>query len=333
MGKNSNHINRRFIAGILCCCLLAGCGASSDEAQSEIPTSRIISGSRVRLPAAGGQTIQLPAALMTDTYELWQPLNAKERVPSKRIPDIPAGPFASKLTADLPHSEADTVYGYLYNWTNHRQALLTRVLARADEYLPVILESIKIHNLPIELACLPMVESAFEPKAVSPAGAAGIWQLMPETARRYGLTVNAETDERFNVGKSTAAAINYLADLYRLFNDWPLALAAYNSGEGTMKRALARTNTASLSELIVACRTGGESASPLAEETLRFVPQFVAAVQIMTNSDKFGFTNYTLLHLDDIPNKVQKEEPPLIFTGWDKPVERPVIVPRSKRIE
>ncbi|MDR0477619.1 MAG: lytic transglycosylase domain-containing protein [Desulfobulbaceae bacterium] len=344
MKKNSNHIKRKFIGGVLCCSLLAGCGVASYEqpqTQSKISSSQIISRSRVLLPVAGGQTIQVPAALMTDTYQLWQPVKVRGWKPSKPMPDIPSGPFASTLATDLPPSETDVIESYLYNLTHNNQALVTRVLERADEHLPVILESIRAHNLPLELACLPMVESAFQPRAVSPAGAAGLWQLMPETARRYGLTVNAETDERFDVRKATSAAIDYLADLYRLFNDWPLALAAYNCGEGAMKRALARTNTASLSELIVACRAGGGAASPLAEETLRYVPQFVAAVQIMTNSDKFGFTSSTPLRLDGRANKIQVQaqvqaqdrEPPLTLIGRNRPVQRSVMVPRSKRIQ
>jgi membrane-bound lytic murein transglycosylase D len=288
----------------------------------------------VILSPSGGQTIQVPAALMTDAYGLWRPLNESERKLPRRLPALPPEVFVASLTTWLSPSETEEMYRYLYRLTRHSRNLTARVLARAGNYLPAIAAFFRSSGLPVELACLPMVESAFEPRAVSPAGAAGLWQLMPETARRYGLAVNAESDERFDVHKSTAAAAAYLAALHRIFNDWPLALAAYNCGEGTMLRALARTNTASLSELALACRVGNGSPPPLTAETLRFVPQFAAAVRIMANSDKFGLADRALLPLEEGSRPVPDRESPLKLVGRYEPVPRPVTVPaRSKRME
>ena len=175
---------------------------------------------------------------------------------------------------------------YFYRLTHERRELTQKVLDRAEKYLAVVQEGVRRHGLPPEIACLPLVESAFEPRAVSPAGAAGLWQLMPATARRYGLTVTNELDERFDVQKSTAAAAAYLASLFKLFGDWPLALAAYNCGEGTMQKALGQSGRSSLEDLILYCRQG--EASPLQEETLRYVPQFAAAVLLMHQAGKPG---------------------------------------------
>ena len=322
------------VFGIICCALATGCGFRNYEAEIAVPASRTISMSRVVIPAAGGQTIQVPTALMADAYELWHPLNDKEiRVP-KAVPRHPAVPIDRHLQAWLPPTETDVMERYLYRLTHSRRDLAVRVLERAENYLPIILESLRARGLPSELACLPMVESAFEPRAVSPAGAAGLWQLMPQTARRFGLTVNSEIDERFDVRKSTAAATAYLATLYGIFNDWPLALAAYNCGEGAMMRALSNTNTSSLPELTEACRTNGGYRSHLAEETLRFVPQFAAAVQIMSNSNTFGLTNHAILHLDSRSVPVQAKESSLVLIGrYDAEPESQIIPARSRRIE
>ena len=120
---------------------------------------------------------------------------------------------------------------YLYRLTVSQKAVTARVLERAGRVLPMIRTVLKEQDLPPELAALPFVESAFETKAVSRAGAAGLWQLMPVTARRFGLIVDASQDERFDPRKATEAATRYLRYLYGRFRNWPLALAAYNCGE------------------------------------------------------------------------------------------------------
>ncbi|MCL2340760.1 MAG: transglycosylase SLT domain-containing protein, partial [Proteobacteria bacterium] len=113
-------------------------------------------------------------------------------------------------------------------------------------------------------------------------------------ARRFGLRVNGETDERFNPAKATEAATDYLAMLYQQFQDWPLAIAAYNCGEGAMQKALAQTNAANLAELTRQCRLAPKQ-SPLVEETLNFVPAFAAAVEVMTRSKELRLSTVALL--------------------------------------
>ena len=333
MKPASHYTKLILVIGVLCCNLVSGCAFRSSETSFGVPASRAISTSRVVLPAAGGQTIQVPTVMMADAYELWHPLDEKETKRPRGVARAPAGPLDRNLTAWLPATETEVMDRYLYRLTNSRRDLAVRVLGRAETYLPIILESLGARGLPSELACLPMVESAFEPRAVSPAGAAGLWQLMPGTARRFGLTVNAEIDERFDVRKSTAAATAYLSTLYGIFNDWPLALAAYNCGEGAMQRALSRTNTCSLSELTEVCRSGGFG-SPLAEETLRFVPQFAAAVQIMTNSNSYGLTDHAVLNVAAHAIPTQGDESSLMLLGRYDTEPKPQIMPaRSRRIE
>ncbi len=161
------------------------------------------------------------------------------------------------------------------------------MLNRMRRDISLIRDVIASLDLPPELAFLPVIESRFEPWAVSPAGAAGLWQLMPEMARRFGLRVSGSEDERFDMRRSTEAAAAYLAELHRLFRDWPLALAAYNCGEGAMARALERTGAGTLSELTAACRENRVFRALLSDETLDFVPRFVGAVQVMSGVADF----------------------------------------------
>ncbi|RMH01668.1 MAG: LysM peptidoglycan-binding domain-containing protein [Aquificota bacterium] len=148
-------------------------------------------------------------------------------------------------------------------------------LERANLYIPVILPIIEKHGLPRELALLPVIESAFNNFAVSKAGAAGLWQFIPSTARRYGLRVDEVVDERFDVVKATDAAMRYLKDLYNMFGSWELALAAYNCGENC-----------------VAKRTGGvdfwQTKAFLPDETRNYVPAFFAVLLITQNPAKYG---------------------------------------------
>jgi membrane-bound lytic murein transglycosylase D len=120
--------------------------------------------------------------------------------------------------------------------------------------------------VPTDLAAIVLVESGGNPTALSPKGARGLWQLMPQTARRYGLIVDGQTDERLDISKSTRAAAEYLRDLFAQFHSWPLALAAYNAGEQAVQRAVSRTGSDTFSL----------AAAALPRETQGYVPAVLA---------------------------------------------------------
>ncbi len=161
------------------------------------------------------------------------------------------------------------VKGYIDRYTNVRSGTISRILGMAQYYFPLIEEELIKAGLPVELRALPIIESALSPTAVSPMGAAGLWQFMPATGKVYGLEVNSLVDERCDPVLSTRAACRYLKDLYTLYKDWTLAIAAYNCGPGNVNKALARAGDGS--------RTFWDIYDFLPRETRGYVPAFIGA--------------------------------------------------------
>ena len=139
----------------------------------------------------------------------------------------------------MPNLESDLVRQQ-EQWYVSRPDYIQRMTERSRKYLFHIVEELERRNMPTELALLPFIESAFNPQAVSSARAAGMWQFMPATGQYFELKQNVFRDDRRDVLASTRAALDYLQKLYGMFGDWHLALAAYNWGEGSVGRAIAR---------------------------------------------------------------------------------------------
>lgn len=178
------------------------------------------------------------------------------------------------------------------SWFVNHPSYLQRAQQRAEPFLYNIVQQIERQGVPGELALLPVVESAFQAQAVSPAKAAGIWQFIPATGRHYGLRQNHAYDGRRDVYASTRAAIKYLKKLNRQFNgDWLLAIAAYNCGEGAVERAIQRN-------LYNGLPTDFWSLE-LPQETRSYVPRLLAVSRLMSDADRYGVD---LLH---IPNRAQ----------------------------
>lgn len=184
---------------------------------------------------------------------------------------------------ELDIRETQVFQDYFYYYGHKHHQTFQRWLKRAEPYLPYIRKVFQQKGLPLDLVFLPLAESGFDPWAYSRAGAAGLWQFIPGTARTYGLEVNWWIDERRDPYKSTQAAGKYLQKLYAQFQDWYLVLAAYNCGEGRIERALARTGQEDYFDLI-------RTRSCLNRETRNYVPKFLAILKIIRNLKELNFS-------------------------------------------
>ncbi len=179
----------------------------------------------------------------------------------------------------LPVLETDLVRER-EQWYSSRPDVMLRMTERSRKYLFHIVEELERRNLPSELALLPFIESAFNPQAVSTAKAAGMWQFIPSTGKYFDLKQNAFRDDRRDVLASTRAALDYLEKLYGMFGNWHLALAAYNWGEGSVSRAIARNQRAG--------EGTGYLDLKMPAETRLYVPKLQAVINIVANPERFN---------------------------------------------
>ncbi len=167
-------------------------------------------------------------------------------------------------------------------WYIERSDYLLRAIERSRPYLYHIVDEVDRRGMPMEVALLPLVESAFNPMAQSSKKAAGIWQFIPSTGRVFGLQQNAWYDGRRDVLAATRAALDYLQTLHRQFGAWDLALAAYNCGEGCVARAIARNKMRGLPTAYAAL--------PLPTETRHYVPKLLALRNLITDPSSAGLS-------------------------------------------
>lgn len=181
----------------------------------------------------------------------------------------------------IPITINDMVLKSLDYWLNSGRGYFVNGLQRSGQYRPIIEEVFREQSIPLDLMYLAQVESLFRPHAVSRAKAKGIWQFEKATARRYGLKVTRDVDERSDPEKSTRAAARYLSDLFAMFKDWNLALAAYNCGEGKVQRLIKSTGLNDFWQLVDLRRQ-------VPQETKNHVPLIHASVILGRNPEKYG---------------------------------------------
>src|SRR5215472_13929036 len=202
--------------------------------------------------------------------------------PTPTPPSLPAPPVALPTPA-YQVTENHDVQRFLDQFqTGYRRAIVEKWLVRAGRYLPMVLDVFKQKGLPEELVFTAMIESGFDPLAVSRMGAKGLWQFMAPTARRYGLRVDTWLDERLDPEKSTLAAARHFLDLYAVFGSWNLAQAAYNAGERTVLEAIRAMGTSDFWALARGRR--------LKDETKNYIPAIKAATLIAREPERYGFT-------------------------------------------
>ncbi len=171
---------------------------------------------------------------------------------------------------EMPYNDA--VQKMIDRYSGHLRHSVSFMLGAQNFYMPIFEEALESYRLPLELKYLPVIESALNPRAVSRVGATGLWQFMISTAKHYGLKVNSLVDERRDPLKSSYAAAQYLSDLYKIFGDWNLVIAAYNCGPDKLNRAIHRSGGS---------RDYWQIYPYLPAETRGYVPAFIAANYIM----------------------------------------------------
>ena len=181
----------------------------------------------------------------------------------------------------------DVVQKFIDRYSGRLRHSISYMLGASNFYIPIFEEALETYQLPLELKYLPIIESALNPKAVSRVGATGLWQFMLATGKQYGLQVNSLVDERRDPVKSSYAAARYLSDLYKIFGDWNLVIAAYNCGPANINKAIHRANGTTKGQDQTA---NGQQLNKdywhiypyLPKETRGYVPAFIAANYIMT---------------------------------------------------
>ena len=209
----------------------------------------------------------------------------------------------------IPLTYNTEVRSFIRFYLKHMSTRLDVMLTLCEYYHPLFEQTLNIYSVPEELKYLPIVESAMNPQATSRVGAAGLWQFMYSTGKLYDLEVNSVVDDRRDPYKSTVAAARHLHDLYTVFHDWQLAIAAYNCGAGNVNKAIARSGGK---------HTFWEIYPYLPRETRGYVPAFIAVVYVMNNYSLHGLhpsrlnlplrTDTVVLHsdifLDFIPDMI-----------------------------
>ena len=226
-------------------------------------------------PATAADEAPIVATRPTNDADLWARIRRGYRMPD--------------LQSELVTSQEQ--------WYATRASYIGRMTERSNKYLYHIVEELERRNMPTELALLPFIESAFNPQAVSGTKAAGMWQFMPATGRDYALKQNIFRDDRRDVLASTRAALDYMQKLYRMFGDWHLALAAYNWGEGSVQRAIAKNQRDGLG-------LGYQDLS-MPNETRNYVPKLQAVKNIVLTPSLFN------AQLPEIPNHPYFQSIPL----------------------
>mgnify|MGYP002624077486 FL=1 len=187
----------------------------------------------------------------------------------------------SRMPCVMEMAYNEVVQKFIDRYSGRLRHSISYMLGASNFYMPIFEEALEMYQLPLELKYLPIIESALNPKAVSRVGATGLWQFMLVTGKQYGLQVNSLVDERRDPVKSSQAAAHYLSDLYKVFGDWNLVIAAYNCGPENINKAIHRAQAAN-KDSAANVKDYWKIYPYLPKETRGYVPAFIAANYMMT---------------------------------------------------
>ena len=285
------------LAGIICCCaaLLAGCAGISQVPERSASPSADASRSAPGSAAPGRQASSHAAESRwrTTPDDTLAKIEIPDHSPPAQAIDLTDEP--DDLFQRIRHGFAmpdlnDDLVLHHQQWYLNRPDYLRRMVDRSSRYLHHIVEELEKRGMPMELALLPMVESAYNPMAYSRSKASGLWQFIPATGKRYNLDQNWWKDERRDIVASTSAALEYLQSIYEMHGDWHLALASYNWGEGAVGRAIGKNRAQGLPTDYLSLT--------MPNETRNYVPKLQALKNIFRNT-----ALQAQLDLPTVPNR------------------------------
>ena len=298
-GRLGRFVAARLPMLLLPALLIAGCATPSGSPSSSSPSTPTESSAAAGTPSAPAASAAVAAASAPASAA-----SAADAENDVATAPVPVDPLRPEVRLDLDDRSAqldlwDRVRrGFALpdldndlvrkgeQWYSSRPDYVQRMTERGGRYLFHIVEELEHRGMPTELALLPFIESAYNPQAMSTAKASGMWQFVPATGKDYALKQNVFRDDRRDVLESTRAALDYLQRLYSMFGDWQLALAAYNWGEGSVQRAIARNQRLGLPT--------DYSSLKMPNETAYYVPKLQAVKNIIARPADFGLTLPTL---------------------------------------
>lgn len=262
------------------------------------------------------EEIELPEGMLSSTDSLYldwisknyiTPINCEKGDKNPIVSDSIYIDRLQRIPAVIEMPYNDIIRKFIDQYAIKLRERVSFMLSANNFYMPIFEEALEINGLPLELKYLPVIESALNPQATSRQGAVGLWQFMLRTGKAYGLEVNTLIDERRDPIKSTYAAARYLKDLYDIYHDWNLVLAAYNCGPGNINKAIRRAGGATDFWSIY---------NFLPKETRGYVPAFVAANYIMTYYCEHNISPMSMqmpegtdtIHIDKVLNLNQVSE-------------------------
>ena len=272
----------RILVTLLCLITITSVWADTKKSKNILSLKETITDNDIRFPSSFNESNDM----MKDWYNLYHETNTPiDQQNDGRYGNVSDNVYKERLqklptSIEMPFNQI--VKSYIERYVVKGRSMVSNLLGMSNYYMPIFEAALARHGMPLELKYIPIIESALNPNAVSPAGAGGLWQFMPATAKGHGMEVNNTVDQRRDPYVASEKAAVFFQKLYNTYGDWSLAIAAYNCGPGNVNKAIKRTGNdqADFWEIY----------NYLPKETRGYVPAFIAANYVMTYYKDHGIT-------------------------------------------